>query len=248
MVTDVEPADGRRQSLRAFAAEYEAKLQAAKQREGTLSCTQAGCGATTGVACEYVDRRGRSCRTAWCPEHRVLVEDHAYCRRHAGVVGALPDVESSYVIPLPDVDNRAPSLVGWMARQIDADVWRLLLASLDTQTGGQLISDPVTLIFTGLERRRAWERAWKVVSHTGLSLRVSLSVEEDNDEELAVKVGTSLVDRVVPPWIVRRHRGERLSAEDDARERTAFNERLMAAITRGVEAERREAASPEGGS
>ncbi len=84
--------------------------------------------------CEYVDRRGRECRTAWCIEHRVTIEDRVYCRRHAGVVSALPSLDSSLAVSLPDLDNRAPSLVGWVSRQIDGDVWRLLLKELSSGT------------------------------------------------------------------------------------------------------------------
>ena len=110
--------------------------------------------------CEYVDRRGRECRTAWCIEHRVTIEDRVYCRRHAGVVSALPSLDSSPTVSLPDLDNRAPSLVGWVSRQIDGDVWRLLLKELSAGSGGQLVADPVTLVFVGIGRQRAWERAW----------------------------------------------------------------------------------------
>jgi len=113
-------------------------------------CTQGGCTSHEGAPCEYVDRRGRECRTAWCPEHRVTIEDRVYCRRHAGVVSALPSLDSSLSVSLPDLDNRAPSLVGWVSRQIDGDVWRLLLKELSSGSGGQLIADPVTLIFVGI--------------------------------------------------------------------------------------------------
>jgi len=61
-------------------------------------CTQGGCTSHEGAPCEYVDRRGRECRTAWCPEHRVTIEDHVYCRRHAGVVSALPSLDSSLAV------------------------------------------------------------------------------------------------------------------------------------------------------
>lgn len=237
MVTSVTEG-GKTPSLKAFAAEYEARIREVAQREGALRCTEVGCAAATGVACEYVDRRSRACRTAWCPAHRVLVEDHVYCRRHAGVVSALPAADSSQVVPLPDLENRAPSLVGWVSRQIDADVWRLLLGELDEQTGGQLIADPVMLVFTGLERSRAWERAWKLLTHTGLTLRVSLVVEEGADEEVIVKVGTRVAARVVPPWITHRKRGEQIGAEQDTRERAAFNQQLMQAVEQEVRRQR----------
>ena len=224
----------KRQSLATYASEFEARLQELAQREGTLPCTEIGCTATTGVPCEYVDRRARACTTAWCPQHRVLVELHVYCRRHAGVMSALPDSESSLVMPLPDLDNRAPSLVGWVARQIDGDVWRLLLGELGSESGGQLVSDPVMPVFMGLQRERAWERAWKLVTHTGVSRRVSIIVEESNDAEVAVKVGGTVIARVTPPWIVHRRQHEKVDPEQDQRERAEFNQQLIAAISQGL--------------
>lgn len=207
------------------------------QLEGTLPCTTDGCAAMTAIPCEYVDRRTRQCRTAWCPRHRVIVEGHLYCRRHAGVVSALPVADSTLVTPLPDIDNRAPSLVAWVARQVDGDVWRLLLQELDAD-GGELIADPVVLVFTGVERLRAWERAWKLVTHTGVSRRVSLMVEEAHDDEVAVKIDANVVDRLAPPWITERRGFEPPDAETDRREREAFNQRILDAIERGLLRER----------
>ena len=213
------------------------RYQELAQREGTLPCTVDGCSAMTAIACEYADRRARQCRTAWCPQHRVIVEGHLYCRRHAGVVSALPVADSTLVTPLPDLDNRAPSLVAWVARQLDGDVWRLLLHELDTE-GGELIADPVVLVFTGVDRLRAWERAWKLVTHTGVSRRVSLMVEEAHDDELAVKVGANVVGRLSPPWITERRGSEPVDPDTDRREREAFNQRVLDAVERGLLRER----------
>jgi hypothetical protein len=206
-------------------------------RLGTLPCNERGCNETTGIACSYVDRRDRNCRTAWCPAHRMVVDEQIYCRRHAGVVSALP-TETALSTPLPDLENRAPSLVGWMARQIDADVWRLMLRELDAAAGGQLIADPVTLVFIGVERQRAWERTWKLATHEGDKHRVSLVVEEADDHEVVVKVGANVVDRVVPPWIAHRHAGETVTPEEDMRERQELNRRVLAAVERGLLRER----------
>jgi hypothetical protein len=201
-------------------------------------CTREGCTAVDGVACEYVDRRGRACRTAWCPLHRVTVEGHVYCRRHAGVMSSLPTADASLVAPLPDLDNRAPSLVGWVARQLDPDVWKLMLHELDAEAGAQLLADPVALVFVGITRQRAWERAWKLDGYTGITRRVSIMVAEDDDTEVMVKVGANIVDRLVPPWIEHRARGETPEADEDHREREAFNQRVLDAIERGLARER----------
>lgn len=204
---------------------------------GDLPCTQAGCTASTGLECEYVDRRGRRCRTAWCPVHRVVVRDRVYCRRHAGVAAALPNDLLQTQSPLPDLDNRAPSLVNWVAQAIDSEVRRLLLQELDASGGGELVSDPTILVFVGIDRRRAWERTWKLVSPDVAAARVSLMVEEDADTEVAVKVGLNVVDRLVPPWIARRD-GVAADPVADRRARERFNEQILDAIDRGLLRER----------
>ncbi len=204
----------------------------------THPCTQAGCTSTDGAPCEYVDRRGRECRTAWCVEHRVTIEDRVYCRRHAGVVSALPSLDSSLAVSLPDLDNRAPSLVGWVSRQIDGDVWRLLLKELSSGTGGQLVADPVTLIFVGIGRQRAWERAWRLDSHVGIAHRVSVVVEELDDTMITVKVGGNTVEQLVPPWIQHRVRGETVAPDQDRKEREEFYQRVLDSIERGLGHER----------
>jgi hypothetical protein len=204
----------------------------------THPCTQDGCSSQDGAACEYVDRRGRECRTAWCIEHRFTIEDRVYCRRHAGVISALPSLDSSLAVSLPDLDNRAPSLVGWVSRQIDGDIWRLLLKELASGSGAQLVADPVTLIFVGIGRQRAWERAWRLDSHVGIALRVSVVVEELDDTMITVKVGGNTVEQLVPPWIQHRVRGEVVTADEDRKEREEFYQRVLDSIERGLGHER----------
>ncbi|MBV8302110.1 MAG: hypothetical protein JOY68_09345 [Candidatus Dormibacteraeota bacterium] len=215
----------------------EATLELAR-REGTYPCTSAGCTAVTGLPCEYVDRRDRHCRTAWCPLHRVIVEQHVYCRRHAGIIAALPSGETVTLPPLPDLENRAPSLAGWMGKQLDPDVWEIMLRELEQEAGGQLVSDPVSLVFVGIDRQRAWERAWTLALQNGDRRRVSVVVEEIADEEVVVKVGPNVVDRLIPPWILHRRQGEQVAEEQDTSEREAFNQRVLDAMERGLARER----------
>src|SRR5579884_2405970 len=89
--------------------ELAAELQALP---GTLPCSEDGCPEATGLPCVYIDRRLRRCHTAWCPEHRAIAALQVYCRRHAGVVDALPvhNPELGETMPFPDLENRAPSL------------------------------------------------------------------------------------------------------------------------------------------
>jgi hypothetical protein len=203
---------------------------------GSLPCSERGCTNDTGEACGYVDRRGRACGTAWCPDHQSIVAGTVYCRRHAGVVGALVAVEPT---TLPDLENRAPSLVSWVGRDVEQVIERMVRGHGEQLGTDRLVTDPVHLAFLGPERLRVWERSWKLTAHTGWSLRVSLEVDEARDTEVAVRVGRNVVARVTPPWIEARLRGVQLSAADDAAERQAFYEQLTATVAAAVEEELR---------
>jgi hypothetical protein len=63
-------------------------------------------------------------------------------------------------------------------------------------------------------------------------------VEEAHDDEVAVKIGANVVDRLAPPWITERRGFEPADAETDRREREAFNQRILDAIERGLLRER----------
>lgn len=200
---------------------------------GTLPCSEHDCTATTGESCGYIDRRSRTCGTAWCPDHQSIVGGTVYCRRHAGVVRVLASGETV----MPDLENRAPSLVNWVSRDLD-EVIQDIVNSYRAQLGtDRLVADPVHLDFLGPERRRVWERSWKLVAHTGWSLRVSLEVDEARDTEVAVRVGRNIVARATPPWIAARLRGERLPAAEDAEQRREFYRSLTETMRNEIEAE-----------
>ena len=200
---------------------------------GTLPCSERGCTATTGERCAYVDRRGRTCGTAWCPDHQQISGGAVYCRRHAGVVRALASAEGS----MPDLENRAPSLVNWVSRDLQ-DVIQDIVNSYSAELGtDQLIADPLHLDFVGPERRRVWERSWKLVDHTGWGLRVALEVDEARDTEVVVRVGRNVATRVTPPWIEARLRGEQVPADVDAAQRQQFYRSLTETLAAAIEAE-----------
>ncbi|GAC1337778.1 MAG: hypothetical protein NVSMB29_02650 [Candidatus Dormibacteria bacterium] len=203
---------------------------------GTSPCSFVACTDTTAVPCEYIDRRSHRCGTAWCPQHRIVVDSRVFCRRHAGTVSALPGGPLTGS-PLPDLDNRAPSLVSWVAREVDAEIRQLLLSQAGEDGAAQLIVDPVFLIFLGRERKRAWERSWKLVDHRGTALRVALQVEEDDNAAITIKVGSNFVGRVTPPWIAQRLARLPVSAEVDAERRQQFNQDILDIITPAVHRE-----------
>ncbi len=209
-----------------------AETAAVSQAAGGLPCTRPGCPAS-GALCAYIDRRGRRCPTAWCPDHRLVIEGVTYCRRHAGVVSALPRGAT----PLPDLDTRAPSLVSWVAREVDADIRHLLLAEAPLGEGARLAIDPVYRVLAGQDRRPAWERAWKLVDRAGRSLRVSLLVEEGDDAEVAVRVNSEMLDRARPPWIAERPGGLQPPPDVDTQRRKDFNRRLLVVIRAGIRRE-----------
>lgn len=199
---------------------------------GTLPCNERGCGLQTGIACAYVDRRRRGCDTAWCPDHVSVVHGRPYCRRHAGTVRAMGSAADD-PLAMPDVDNRAPSLTNWVAKDLDAFIEQQLLAV--ARPHEQFVREgDVKIIFDRLRNRR-FERSWKLIDHTGLVIQVTLYVTESDDATVCLKVGAHLIAQGVPPWIERRRRGQQVSAEVDAAERRLFYEFLQGHITQGLQ-------------
>jgi len=165
------------------------------------------------------------CNTAWCAEHVVMVDGLPLCRRHAGVVRAI-GTESDRLQSLPDLENRAPSLVNWVAQQVDADVRGILERYAD----GSSIIDQSAILPVGHAARRAWTRHWKVLSHTGFDVRISLTVAESDDTTVRAAVDGTVVSEAEPPWIASRRTGAALSPEEDAEERARFHRALIEAV------------------
>jgi hypothetical protein len=195
------------------------------------SCRRGGCGRPTAYVCAYVDRRGRECRTGWCPQHSVQVGRVPYCPRHASTVIAI-GAEALQRGHLPELDNRVPSLVYWVGRDLDQDVPTILAGLVNSRAGESLVVDPVALVTGGgRTSARRWERNWKVVSHTGIAERVTLQVLEDEPTELVVRVGQKIVAHEVPPWIAERAAGGAPDGVGDDGLRRTFYVRLHNAIS-----------------
>ena len=202
--------------------------QALRRPSGRVRCTEQGCHQAVSIRCAYTDRRQRVCGTTWCIRHGAMFNDSAYCRRHAGTVAALSN--GFYQLALPDLDNRAPSLVGWMSGELDAPI-RVALSASAPDADATLVADPVRLTSSGISPR-CWARAWKLVDHLGVVHQVSIEVEEDSQAVVAVRVDNDLIGRSVPPWIERRQAVSAATPDEDAVARTAFNQ----ALARSVEA------------
>jgi hypothetical protein len=188
---------------------------------GTLPCSERGCSKNTAITCAYRDRRGQRCTAAFCPEHRSMVGGVVYCRRHASTITALGAEAAAR--SLPELENRGASLVDWVADAIsDGIVAMLESTARDSET--VKTEEDVIVIFDA-HRRRRWERSWKLIETTGVSLKVSLQVAADTDDALVeARVGTYVVARGVPPWVTRRRAKVEVTSQVDAEQRELFRQ------------------------
>jgi hypothetical protein len=197
-----------------------------RRPSGRERCIERGCAQRVAIRCGYEDRRQRVCGTTWCIRHGAMFNDSAYCRRHAGTVAALSN--GFYQLALPDLDNRAPSLVGWMSEELDEQIRAALLGS--ARSGDTtLVADPVRLVSSPFGASRCWTRAWKLVDHLGVVRQVSIEVEEESQDVVGLRVDNDLIGRSMPPWIERRQDAA-LSAGDDAASRNAFSVALARSV------------------
>jgi len=196
-----------------------------------IACAMRGCNNHTAELCAYRDRRERSCATAICPAHSISLGGVTYCRRHAGTVQAIGELardQSGH----PDVDDRAPSLVDWISRDLDKDIRRLLART--ARPGESVIADDAARLAHDFHRNARWERSWRLVEHTGPILNVTLHVTEDDDSLVHVRVGTETVADGVPPWIARRREGQDVEAAIDISQRQLFYRYLEETISEAV--------------
>lgn len=203
--------------------------------EGTEQCTEKGCPSHKALRCYYVDRRGNVCSTAWCPQHWVVAAGGIYCRRHASTISALGE-NAGDPLGLPDLKNRGPSLVNWVSTDLDPSI-RSILESM--MRPGELVNfDASVRTVYDTNRHRRYERAWKVVHHTGVNLKVGIYVDEEDDSQILVRVGQGVVAKGVPPWIARRRRGVTVGDDVDQAERQLFYGFLLEHIGAAIQKQR----------
>jgi hypothetical protein len=194
-------------------------------------CSMRRCTNATAQPCAYHDRRQRSCPTAFCSAHSVSVGGVTYCRRHAGTVQAIGELAKN-PNALPDISNRGPALINWIARDLDKDI-RTLLART-ARPGESLIVDDAVRLAHDHWRQARWERSWRIVEHTGPVLAVTLQLYEDDQSRVCVRVGAEMVADSVPPWIARRSQGVEVEAAIDISQRQMFYQLLEENITAAV--------------
>ncbi len=159
-----------------------------------------------------------------------MVADSVFCRRHAGVMAAvlaLPEEERE----LPDLDNRAPSLLEYTARRLHASAVQLLQQEGAARPGSAINVDPMHATMAGTPRVRGWEHRWRLLDHTGPLATVGIRVDEDVDSTVQVKVDGNVVYAAQPPWIAERGSW---SEEGDSGRRELFDRELVGAMAEGL--------------
>ena len=195
------------------------------------SCSVPECPNGNALTCAYVDRRGRMCPLAFCANHGVVIEGVPYCRRHASAVQAIGALATD-PNGRPDINDRTPSLVNWISRDLDGYIRSQLQAQ--ARPGESVVADDAVHLSRDNHRNLRWERSWRLVESTGLLLRVSVTVSEDNDALVRVNVGSEMVADGIPPWIARRRAGEEVDASVDLAQRQLFYQYLQDGIARAV--------------
>lgn len=160
-----------------------------------------------------------------------MVGGVVYCRRHASTVTAMgPSTQGA---GYPELENRGPSLVSWLADELTVEIERLL-AAVATTTERVVTEHELGVVFDQ-KRRRRWERSWKLIESTGITLKVTLSVNENGDDGLVdVRAGSNVIARGVPPWVARRRAGLTVDDQVDAQQRELFHRFILDHIAREV--------------
>ena len=190
-------------------------------------CSEPGCQAENRVSCDYRDRRGIPCPTAWCADHVVTVNSWHLCRRHARTVQALAPVEFRGQLPPPDLDNRSPSLASYLAEALDSRM-RAALTALSRPASGEHVGTEALTLVTDQNRDRRWVQGWKLFDNTGPLLRIDVEVGEARDPECAFRLNSRVILRCVPPWIQdRKAHVPPVEGAEAERRRQAFYDSLM---------------------
>jgi hypothetical protein len=150
-----------------------------------------------------------------------------YCRRHAGIIEALGADHAD--LPLPDLDNRAPSLANWVGRDLDAAIRTLLATGFPSQT-----MNVTSMVSGGSPRDRSWGQSWKVISPLGVDCSVSVAVLEGDDSMVHIAYDGKEILAVTPPWIESRRRGLVLDAVTDHEQRSRFYDDILEALEDAV--------------
>ncbi len=160
---------------------------------GADQCSARQCTLHNGTHCSFVDRHNRRCPTAWCPEHRKILNGKVYCPTHAELMSAIANgTEDSFI---PDMSNQIPLRLIRVVNGLDIQIGTLV-ANVASARGETVLLDPVHFNLIGLKRTRVWERSWKTASVTGLSLRITARIEEAHPDVLEILVNSASILQV----------------------------------------------------
>ncbi|MFN2582019.1 MAG: hypothetical protein ABR498_04670 [Candidatus Dormibacteria bacterium] len=199
--------------------------------ESTLGCTVRGCPNGNATLCPYRDRRGHECGSAFCPDHSVVVNGVRFCRRHAGTMRALGS-RGRHRAALPDVGNRGPSLVNFIADEVNDFMVHLLETA--ARPDEHVVADAEVEMAFDADRNPRWERSWRLLESTGVLMKITVSVDDRQDSTVTVRVGSEMVADGVPPWVQRHARGELTTAAADKAERELFYRFIRENVTAAV--------------
>ena len=202
-----------------------------KQASTGITCSAPGCSKDTALPCSYRDRRGRMCQTAFCPDHGATLYGATFCRRHAGTVQAIGELAAD-PNARPDLDDRTPSLVNWISRDLDQHIRAQLTRA--ARPGESIVVDEAVRLTRDSKRNLRWERSWRLVESTGLVLKLTIHVSEEDDAMVRISVGSQMVAQGIPPWIARRRMGEEVDVAIDLAQRKLFYQFLEERIADAV--------------
>ena len=189
---------------------------------GVLACSEYACGRHDAASCAYVDRRGRSCPTAWCPDHQVVMAGRAFCRRHARIFGAVGGGEFQMGQALPDLDNRSPSLADYVGDALEPRVLQFLWSLCRPGTNDQVASEPLRVVHPTGGGSRRWDRTWKIYDHTGVIVQVTVEADRVATRRSTSRSGGTPSARRSRPGSPADSRVSPLAAGADAEERERF--------------------------
>jgi hypothetical protein len=191
-------------------------------------CAHEGCARDDTAFCQYIDGSGKECRTQWCPKHMRAMHGADVCRRHAGLLRAVGAELGETGLPL--VDNRAPSLVNWIFRDIEFAV-RALLAT-DGNIDDVAADTTVHLTSNGAGGV-LWQQSMAI--HGTAAHRVTVAVDDGTPTVVSIRVDNTGVFEEEPPWIARRL-GRAPSESDPYADDTRFYGTIRMRIADGLRA------------
>jgi hypothetical protein len=140
---------------------------------------------------------------------------------------SVPEEERDF----PDLDNRAPSLVEFMARRLHAGIVSILEVTAAAHPGASIGTDGLHITRTGMPRVRGWQHQWRLFDPTGPLTTLALRVDDETDDLVQARVDAVVVYKAVPPWITQR---TAQSQDADLARREAFDQELLAAMWQAV--------------